>query len=197
MIAPENSNNAKEGGSLVPTLLFGVPGSGTTAVLLGGMVLIGLQPGPTMLTTNLDSTLTVIWTLAIANVFGTLACMAPSRLIARVSLIPAAKLAPFILVILVAGAYQSTRDWGDLVAFVALGLLGWVMRHMGWPRPPLLIGFVLSISAERYLWISATRYGWSWLASPGVIAIGILTIALTYGSARLRKGMAVDTEART
>lgn len=195
VIAPESSNNAKEGGALIPTLLFGIPGSGTTAVLLGGMVLLGLQPGPTMLTTNLDSTLTIVWTLAIANVVGALACMAPSRWIARISLIPAAKLAPFLLVIMVAGAYQSTRDWGDLLAFAGLGLLGWIMRHMGWPRPPLLIGFVLSISAERYLWISASRYGWTWLTHPGVIAIGALTVALTVAGARLRRGVVVDTEA--
>lgn len=194
VIAPESSNNAKEGGSLIPTLLFGIPGSGTTAVLLGGMVLLGLQPGPTMLTTNLDSTLTIVWTLAIANVFGAMACMAPSRWIARISLIPAAKLAPFVLVVMVAGAYQSTRAWGDLLAFAVLGLLGWVMHHMGWPRPPLLIGFVLSVSAERYLWISASRYGWTWLADPGVIAIGILTVALTVAGARLRRSVVVDTE---
>ena len=75
VIAPESSNNAKEGGALIPTLLFGIPGSGTTAVLLGGFVVLGLQPGPRMLDDNLDVTLMVVWTLAIANVMGTLACL--------------------------------------------------------------------------------------------------------------------------
>lgn len=186
VIAPESSNNAKEGGALIPTLLFGIPGSGTTAVLLGGFILLGLQPGPRMLTQNLDSTLTILWTLALANVVGALACLAGSRLVARLSYVPAPRLVPFILVIMMAGAYQSTRHWGDLVAFLGLGLLGWVMRHMNWPRPPFLIGFVLATSAERYLWISWSRYEWQWLLRPGVIVIGLATIALTVAGARLK-----------
>jgi TctA family transporter len=186
VIAPESSNNAKEGGALIPTLLFGIPGSGATAVLLGGFVLLGLQPGPRMLTTNLDTTLAIVWTLAIANVVGAIACMAPSRLIARLSLIPAARLMPFILVVMLMGAYQSTRHWGDLIAFLSIGIVGWVMRHLDWPRPPLLVGFVLATSAERYLWISAERYGWEWLTRPGVIIIALTTVALTLAGARLR-----------
>ncbi|MEZ4416871.1 MAG: tripartite tricarboxylate transporter permease [Gemmatimonadota bacterium] len=186
VIAPESSNNAKEGGALIPTLLFGIPGSGTTAVLLGGMILLGLEPGPTMLTTHLDSTLTIVWSLAIANVMGTLACLLMSKPVARISIVPARWLAPFLLVIMVAGAYQTTRDWGDLIAFLVIGLLGWIMKALDFPRPPLLIGFVLAASAERYLWISATRYGWTWLKDPGVILIALVTIALTVAGSRLR-----------
>lgn len=186
VIAPESSNNAKEGGTLIPTLLFGIPGSGTTAVLLGGFTLLGLQPGPRMLTDNLDSTLVILWSLAVANVAGAVACLLPSRLIARISLVPASRLAPFLLAILTLGAYQTTRHWGDLLAFLGIGLLGWVMKHMEWPRPPLLIGFVLALSAERYLWISWSRYGWEWLGRPGVVVIGILTVGLTVVGARLR-----------
>jgi putative tricarboxylic transport membrane protein len=193
VIAPESSNNAKEGGTLVPTLLFGIPGSGTTAVLLGGFVLLGLQPGPRMLTDNLAATLTILWTLALANVIGAIACMAPSRLIARISTVPPTRLAPFLLVILALGAYQATRDWGDLLAFLGIGLLGWAMKHLGWPRPPLLIGFVLAVSAERYLWISWSRYGWAWLLHPGVLIIGAAVAALVVLGIRLRA--AIDTEA--
>jgi putative tricarboxylic transport membrane protein len=195
VIAPESSNNAKEAGALVPTLLFGIPGSGTTAVLLGGFVLIGLQPGPRMLTANLDVTLTIIWVLALANVIGALACLAPSRVIALLSRIEATKLAPVLLVVLLLGAYQSTRHWGDLLAFLAIGLLGWLMKIFDWPRPPLLIGFVLAVAAERYLWISWSRYGWSWLAHPGVLIIGALTVALVVAGMRLRDRVAAAAPA--
>ena len=194
VIAPESSNNAKEGGALIPTLLFGIPGSGATAVLLGGAILLGLEPGPTMVTTHLDATLTIVWTLALANVIGASACLLVSRPVARLSLVPAAWLAPFLLVVMMAGAYQSTRDWGDLVAFLVIGLVGWWMKRHGWPRPPLLIGFVLAVSAERYLWISVTRYGASWLLDPGVILIGLLTVVLTGAGARVRR-VAGTTEA--
>jgi len=187
VIAPESSNNAKEGGTLIPTLIFGIPGSGTTAVLLGGLLLLGLEAGPQMLTGNLQVTLVILWTLALANVLGTFACLLPSRFIARLCFVPAARLAPFLIVIMLFGAYQSTRHWGDLVAFGVIGIFGWVMRQNGWPRPPLLIGFVLAAGAERYLWISWTRYGWEWLLRPGVLVIGAVTIVLTIAGARMKQ----------
>ena len=73
VIAPESANNACAGGALIPTLLFGIPGSGSMAIFLAAMILIGLQPGPAMADPNrdLDLTYTIIWTLAIANVVGT------------------------------------------------------------------------------------------------------------------------------
>lgn len=186
VIAPESSNNAKEGGALIPTLLFGIPGSGTTAVLLGGLVLLGLEPGPTMLTANLDATLTVVWTLALANVLGTAACLLASKPVARLSLVPAAWLAPFLLIVMTAGAYQATRHVGDLLAFLLIGVFGWWMKSLGWPRPPVLIGFVLAASAERYLWISSSRFGWQWLTDPLVLILGALTIALLVSGRRVR-----------
>lgn len=184
VIAPESSNNAKEGGALIPTLLFGIPGSGGTAVLLGAFILLGLQPGPRMLkeTGDLNITVLIILTLALANVFGTLACLGLTGVVARLATIPAARLAPFVLVIMLTGAYQSTRHWGDLLAFLLIGLLGWVMRRLKYPLPPLLIGFVLSEGVERYLWLSTARYEWEWLTRPGVIIIALITIGLTYAS---------------
>ncbi len=195
VIAPESSNNAKEGGALIPTLVFGVPGSGTTAVLLGGFVLLGLQPGPGMLSEHLDVTFTIVWTLAIANVIGAIACLVPSGFIARLSLIRATRLAPFLFVVLVFGAYQSTASWGDVFAFLAVGYVGWVMLTLGIPRPPFLIGFVLAGNAERYLWISSSRYGWEWLARPGVVAIGVVIVLLTMGGIRLRRNVHEGAEA--
>ena len=188
VIAPEASNNAKEGGALIPTLLFGIPGSGTTAVLLGGFVVLGLQPGPRMLSDNLEITLLIVWTLALANVFGTMACLSVSGLVARLARVPAHRLAPFLLVIMLVGAYQSTRSWGDLIAFVVIGAAAWFLRRAKFPLPPLLIGFVLSTSVERNLFLSVERYGWSWVTFPGVLVIGAVTVALTWGSIRVSRG---------
>lgn len=181
VIAPEGANNAKEGGALIPTLLFGIPGSGTTAILLGGLTLLGIQAGPTMVTKDLPVTLSIIWTLVFANIFGAAACIFLSKYIAKLCMIPATKLVPFLLIVLVIGAYQSTRHFGDLITFIIIGLLGWVMKKLEWPRAPFLIGFVLSLSAERYLWISMSRYGFSWLARPSVIIIIAIIIVLLIG----------------
>ncbi|SDL02798.1 TctA family transporter [Franzmannia pantelleriensis] len=190
VIAPESSNNAKEGGSLIPTMLFGIPGSGTTAVLLGGLILLGIQPGPSMLTSDLSITLTIVWTLALANVVGAFACFLLSRPIARLSTIPAAKFAPFLLIVMMVGAYQNTNQWGDLIAFIVIGLFGWLLKTYDWPRAPVLIGFVLAPSIERYLTISASRYGWTWLTDPIVIVIGVLAVAVVVAGVRAkRKGL--------
>ncbi len=188
VIAPESGNNAKEGGALIPTLMFGIPGSGTTAILLGGLTLMGVQPGPRMVTTDLPLLLSIIWTLVLANIFGALACILLIKPIARICYIPATKLVPFIMIILTIGAYQTSRHWGDIIAFIIIGLIGWLMKHLDWPRPPLLIGFVLAKSTERYLWISMSRYGYSWLISPGVIIIGIIIFIMMWLGYRLKRG---------
>ncbi|WP_099156984.1 tripartite tricarboxylate transporter permease [Virgibacillus ndiopensis] len=181
VIGPEGANNAKEGGALIPTLLFSIPGSGTTAILLGGLSLLGLQAGPRMVNEDVSITLSIVWTLVFANIFGAAACILLSKYIARLSLIPATSLVPFLLVILTVASYQSSRHFGDLLLFIGIGLLGLVMKRLDWPRAPLLIGFVLSQATERYLWISMERFGFSWLLHPGVIVLAVIIVALLAG----------------
>lgn len=184
VIGPESANNAKEGGALVPTLIFGIPGSGTTAMLLGGLVLLGIEPGPAMVREHLSVTLSIVWSLALANIFGAAACIACAGLVARASIVPASRLVPFLFIIITVAAYQSTRHWGDIVALLVLGVLGWIMKQAAWPRAPMLIGFVLSLVTERYLHLSMSRYGLEWLAFPSVLAIlAMIVIALVLGLA--------------
>src|SRR5210317_1849088 len=96
VIGPESSNNAKEGGGLVPTLIFGIPGSGSMAVFLGGLALLGMSPGPSMIRQDLDITYTIVWSLALANVIGAGLCVALSGQIARLTTIRFTLLAPFL-----------------------------------------------------------------------------------------------------
>lgn len=197
VIGPESANNAKEAGTMIPTLLFGIPGSGTSAMLLGGLLLLGIQPGPSMVTTNLDVTLAIVWSLAMANVLGTLACLGLSRWVARLSLIPAKTLMPFLLVIMTVAAYQATRNWGDIIAFVVIGVLGWLMKQVGFPRAPMLIGFVLAVSAERYLHLSMSLHGYEWLTRPLVLVVFALILLVLFGSTirEVRKKMRASTPA--
>lgn len=184
VIAPESANNAKEGGALVPTLLFGIPGSGTTAVLLGGLVLLGIQPGPRMATDRLDVLMVILLSLVIANLMGAAACLLAAKWFSKLCLVPAVKLAPFLIVVITTAAFQSRFSNADLLVFVLLGVFSWQMKRQGWPRPPLLVGFVLGVAAERYLWISMSRYGLEWLSRPGVIAIAAITVGAILLSAR-------------
>ena len=100
VIAPESANNAKEGGALMPTLLFGIPGSGSMAVFLGGMVLIGIEPGPSMLAKDIDLTYTIIWSLAIANVLGAGLSLFLAGPISQLTKIKFSLLAPFMIMVI-------------------------------------------------------------------------------------------------
>lgn len=150
VIGPESSNNAKEGGGLVPTLLFGIPGSGSMAVFIGGLILLGYEAGPQMITNDLDITYTIVWSLALANVVGAGLCIFLSGGIARLTAIPFPTLAPFLFMMIAFAAFQSKQTPWDLIALIGVGILGLYMRRFEWPRPAFLIGFVLADQAEVY-----------------------------------------------
>jgi TctA family transporter len=176
VLASEGSNNAKEGGALVPTIAFGVPGSASMAILLGAFLIHGLVPGPDMLTKNLDVTYTMVWSVALANILGAGLCFMFSDQFAKVALIRYAVIMPLILTVVFVGAFQGTRQWGDIYALLLFGVLGWTMKRLGWPRPPLILGVVLGDIVERYLFISVGRYGTDWLLRPVVAVVFVMAL---------------------
>jgi len=176
VIASESSNNAKEGGALVPTIAFGVPGSATMAILLGAFLIHGLVPGPDMLHKNLDITYTMVWSVALANILGAGLCYAFSPQFARLATLRYTLILPAVMGVVYIGAFEANRSWGDLVALLAFGVVGWLMKQNKWPRPPLVLGLVLGDSIERYMFISVERYGFSWLWRPVVAALLILAL---------------------
>jgi TctA family transporter len=176
VLASEGSNNAKEGGALVPTIAFGVPGSASMAILLGAFLIHGLHPGPQMLTQHLDVTYSMVWSIALANILGAGVCFLFSNQIARVATVRQPIIVPLILAIVLVGAYQGSRQSGDLYTLIAFGVLGWTMKRLKWPRPPLLLGFVLGAIIERFMFISTSRYGWEWMARPIVVIVLALAV---------------------
>lgn len=181
VIASESSNNAKEGGALVPTLAFGVPGSASMAILLGAFLIHGIEPGPKMLGEQLDITFTMIWTVAIANILGAGACFLFAGGFARVAMLRAGLLAPLVIGVMAIGAYQGSKDYADLIVLAAFGVLGWVMKRMAWPRPPLILAFVLGGLIESYLNISQLRYGFGWMTQPVPFVLLCLMAVLLLG----------------
>jgi putative tricarboxylic transport membrane protein len=186
VIAPESANNALQGGALMPTLLFGIPGSGSMAVFLGGMVLLGIQPGPSMVTTELNLTYTIAWTLALASVIGAFICFLLAAPIARLTLIPFNLVAPAMIMVISFAAFQTRRDLTDLLLLFGVGMVGLFMRRFGYPRPAFLIGFVLADQAENYLYQSVQFYGAGFVTRPGVIIIGILAALSIWTATRSR-----------
>jgi TctA family transporter len=163
VLASEGSNNAKEGGALVPTIAFGVPGSASMAILLGAFLIHGLIPGPDMLTKHLDVTYSMVWSVAIANILGAGLCFAFSNQFAKIALLRYTIIMPLILAVVFIGAFQGSRQWGDIYALLCFGTVGWVMKRLQWPRPPVIMGVVLGDIVERYMFISVERYGTEWL----------------------------------
>lgn len=180
VVAPESANNAMQGGALLPTMLFGIPGSGSMAVFLGGMVLIGIEPGPSMVGPDLNVTYSIIWSLALANIMGAGICLALARPISHLTTIPFQLLAPCMIALICFAAFQATRDLSDLVALLAIGLVGILMKRFGWPRPALLIGYVLAPQAETFFYQALQFNGWDFLIRPGVMIIAVLTLASIY-----------------
>ena len=182
VIAPESANNAKEGGALIPTLAFGVPGSASMALVLGAMTIQGLDAGSAMLTKHLNVTFTMIWSLAIANIFGTTLCLLFTNSLARIALVRIQLIAPLVIAVVFVASFQATSHYGDIWSLLIFSLLGWFMKRFSWPRPPVILGLVLSKIIENYLFISVTRYGWEWLGRPIVIGIAVLiAVSLFYG----------------
>ena len=169
VIAPESANNAKEGGALVPTVVFGVPGSAGMAILLGAFMIHGLVPGPDMVTKNLQVTYAMVWSIALANVLGAGLCFAFSGYFAKLATLRYTLILPIIMSVTYVGAFQASRNWGDLYILLMFGVFGWVMKALKWPRPPLILGLILGDIIERYLFISIQRYGVDWFARPIVI----------------------------
>ncbi len=189
VIGPESSNNAKEGGGLVPTLLFGIPGSGSMAIFIGAVALLGsgqIEVGPAMLKNNLDITYSIVWLLALANVVGTILCITASGGIAKLTTIRFTYLAPFLFMLISFAAFQSGQNFEDLLALFIAGLIGIFLRRFDWSRPAFLIGFVLSAPIEKFsnqaFQIASFRFrdsfsaGIDYIFSPIVIVLLVITV---------------------
>jgi TctA family transporter len=176
VIASESANNSREGGALVPTVAFGVPGSAGMAILMGAFMIHGLVPGPDMLSKHLNITYAMVWSVALANILGAGLCYLFSEYFARLATLRYTLIMPATLGIIYIGAFQGARNWGDLWTLLIFGILGWTMKQMKFPRPPMVLGIVLGEVVERYLFISIQRYGITWFQRP--IVIGLFALAL-------------------
>ena len=210
VIGPESSNNAKEGGGLVPTLLFGIPGSGSMAIFIGAIALLGsgdIEVGPNMLKDNLDITYSIVWLLALANVFGTILCIALSGGIARLTTIRFTYLAPFLFMLISFAAFQSGQNFEDLLALFVIGLIGIFLRRFDWSRPAFLIGFVLSEPVEKFsnqaYQIASFKFrrgfdqGMEYIFSPIVIVLVVVTVISVFFGIRQAKSIMAEGDVQS
>lgn len=178
VIAPESANNSKEGGALIPTLAFGIPGSSGMAILLGAFLILGLEPGPSMLKENLPMTLVIVWTLAFANLFAALICLGLANPLARIARLRPSIIVPVVLVVASLGAYAVDYNIASILVAVVFGFLGYEMRKFGYSRATLTIGLVLGGIAETNYNLSMTLYGVNFLTRPITLCLLVLVAVL-------------------
>ncbi len=179
VLGPGAANNSKEGGALVPTIAFGVPGSVSMAILLGAFIIQGIVPGPDLLDPekHLDLTFSFVWIIVVSNIITVAVCLLFLNQLARITFVKGTYLIPFLLLLIYLGGFAVNNAFGDMFLVLLFGAVGWLMVRFDWQRPPLLLGLVLGGIAENNLFIATKVYGVGFLLRPGVILIALLILA--------------------
>src|SRR5262252_4687365 len=149
--APEGANNSETGGALVPLLTLGIPGSGTTAILLAALVLWGFKPGPLFIPEHPDLFWGLVASMYIGNVMLLVLNLPLVPLFAQVLRLPVYVLYPLILGVSLVGVYSASGSMFDLGLLLLFGLLGYTMRRLDYPAAPLILGLALGAGMERAL----------------------------------------------
>jgi len=185
LLAPEAANNALRGGALIPTLTLGIPGSVGTAILMGALIMHGLRPGPSMLSSELPMTFSFVWMIAIASVVATLVLLKTVNQVAKVALLPGHLVVPGVLLFVFMGAWLGGASIGAWVSCTVFGVIGFIMKRGGWPRPPVILALVLGPILERSFQISTRIHeGPGWLGRPIVIVLLLIIITTIFLAVR-------------
>jgi putative tricarboxylic transport membrane protein len=188
---PEAANNAAVGGSMVPTLALGIPGSATTAIILAGLIVQGVRPGPHLFTEQPALLYAVFSSMLAANLIYVVLGLFLAKLFARITLIPDALLWPGVFVFAIIGAYGQDQSIVDVWVMLGFGVIGFYFRRFGFSPAPLVMGLVLGKMVEETLKQSLLIFDQNWLlffSRPIVVALFIVT-ALSVSSPLIARGL--------
>jgi putative tricarboxylic transport membrane protein len=203
VIAPQATDAAAEGGGMLPMLALGIPTHEQQAILLSAFIVLGIAPGPTMLTDHLNVVFQVIWIIVLASLIVGAIGLLTGRQLAKLSALPANMLVPLILVIAIVGSYAVNGRIGDSVMTVIFGLVGYVCFKYNYSRVNLIIGLALGPILESNLHISTELYGSAFLihrpVAAGLTGVVIATVVWWIWSQRSakRKSSAAMSNAST
>jgi putative tricarboxylic transport membrane protein len=187
---PEAANNAAVGGSMVPTLALGIPGSTTTAIILAGLIVQGIRPGPHLFTEQPTLLYAVFSSMLLANLLYLVLGLGLAKVFARISLIPAPLLWPAVFVLSVIGAYAPNQAMAEVWVAIAFGFIGFFMKRYGFSPAPLVIGLVLGRMVEETLKQSLLIFDLSWggfLGRPIALTLFALTALFLLGPFLLQR----------
>ncbi len=189
VIAPESASNAKEGGSLLPTLFFGIPGSSGMAILLSAFIILGIQPGPLMAVQHLDVVWSLIWALVIGNLMAVAILLVICRWISVLTFVDGRLLVPFILTFVGLGSFLGDFAWQNLLLLVGFGALGYAFLRAGWPRSPFVIGLILGPTAENSLHQALQIWGPGFFLRPvSLVLIALIVLIIVTATVRQIRG---------
>jgi TctA family transporter len=149
VIAPEAANDSKDGGALVPTLLFGIPGSLEMAVFLGALIVLGLEPGPRMMMDNPQIILVLIYTLVAGNILVAVLGILGAGVLVKITYVPTTLLAPIIFMLGLMGAFLTHGMLADVVLSLVFGVIAFAMKRFGFSRIAVVIALVLGKLAQK------------------------------------------------
>jgi len=178
LAAPETANNAACTGSFVPLLTLGIPGSGTTAILLGALIALNVTPGPRLMVDEPQIFWAVIMSMFIGNLVLLILNLPLIPYIAKLLAIPRNYLIPFILFFTLMGAYIGQNNATELLILVGFGICGIALKFANYPLPPLLIGFILGGMMEDNFSRSMQLYGGVSFVFERPMTLGLLIIAV-------------------
>jgi putative tricarboxylic transport membrane protein len=179
VIAPEASNNAKDGGSLVPTLIFGVPGSLEMAVFLGALTIYNIQPGPRLILDTPEVAIMIIYAMVASNIVAAVASLTLAGAFSRLTRIQGSVMAPVILMVALVGTYVTNGRVEDVAVALVFGIIGFMMRRFGFSVVPLLIAAVLGELIQVSYYQTLLSLGWdSFFTRPISLALLLATVCL-------------------
>lgn len=158
----EAANNSATGGAMVPTMVLGIPGSGTTAVILVGLLVHGLRPGPYLFTEQVDTVYQIFGAMLVANLMFMAMGLYAAKLFARISLVPSKLLWPIVFALSVIGAYALHSSMLDVWVALIFGVVGFLARRHGFAVAPIAVGLILGEMVETNLQNSLKMFDGDW-----------------------------------
>jgi len=191
IIAAESSNDAKDGGALLPTVGFGIPGSAECAVLLGAFILHGLVPGPLLIKNHMDIVFTLILGLFISNIIASTFGLLAANILVKVTFVNVRYIAPIVIILCFVGAYAVRENFWDVIAAIIFGIIGYGMMKFGYPIVCLVIGYILGIMAEtafhQSLMIASGSYKIFFARPTSLVLVSVLIVVLVLPLIRILK----------
>jgi putative tricarboxylic transport membrane protein len=176
VIAPEAANNSKEGGAMIPTLFFGIPGSSSMAIMMAALAAAGVAIGPSLLTTEIGLSFSLAAAVCLANLIAVPLFFLVIPTLVRLSSIRRDAIVPFAIAVSVTAALIETPRILTIVLIVIGSIVGIVLRYANWPRAPFILGYVIGDLAEKSYFHTVQLYGWSALSRPFTLGLAAFLI---------------------